>query len=85
MHFVKEVMIGEQYKIKGIAQSETIRLERDLWTFIMRGLRVEKNQFKPLSLEKYREPIKDLLMWGGIKSTVKLPKKFFVYLRAAIY
>ncbi len=25
-------MIGEQYKIKGIAQAETIRHKRDLWT-----------------------------------------------------
>ncbi len=26
-------MIGEQYEIKGIAQAETIRHKRDLWTF----------------------------------------------------
>ncbi len=30
-------MIGEQYKIIGIAQAETIRHKRDLWTFIERS------------------------------------------------
>ncbi len=29
-------MISEQYKIKGMAQAETIRHKRDLWTFIER-------------------------------------------------
>ncbi len=29
-------MIDEQYKIIGIAQAETIRHKRDLWTFIER-------------------------------------------------
>ncbi len=35
-------MIGEQYKIIGIAQVETIRHKRDLWTFIGRSLRIKK-------------------------------------------
>ncbi len=35
-------MIGEQYKINGIAQAETIRIKRDLRTFIDRGLRIKK-------------------------------------------
>ncbi len=35
-------MIGEQYKIIGIAQAETIRHSRDLWTFIERSLRIKK-------------------------------------------
>ncbi len=36
-------MIGEQYKIKVIAQAETIRHKRDLWTFIERSLRIKKD------------------------------------------
>ncbi len=35
-------MIGEQYKIIGIAQAETIRHKRDLWTFIEWSLRIKK-------------------------------------------
>ncbi len=35
-------MIGEQYKIIGIAQAETIRHKRDLGTFIERSLRIKK-------------------------------------------
>ncbi len=35
-------MIGEQYKIIGIAQAETIRHRRDLWTFIEQNLRIKK-------------------------------------------
>ncbi len=52
MHFLIETkcllsspgkIIGEQYKIKGgIAQAETIRHKRDLWTFIVRSLRIKK-------------------------------------------
>ncbi len=38
-------MIGEQYKIKGMAQAETIRHKRDLWTFIERSLRIKKDSF----------------------------------------
>ncbi len=36
-------MIGEQYKIKGIAQAETVRIKRDLRTFIDRGLRIKNS------------------------------------------
>ncbi len=48
MHFLIEAkslfsspgkMIGEQYRIIGIAQAETIRHKRDLWAFIERSLR----------------------------------------------
>ncbi len=35
-------MIGEQYKIQEIAQAETIRHKRDLWTFIERSFRIKK-------------------------------------------
>ncbi len=51
MHFLIEAKsllsspgekIGEQYKIIGIAQAETIRHKRDLWTFIERSLRIKK-------------------------------------------
>ncbi len=35
-------MMGEQYKIKGIAQAETIRHKRDLWTFIVQSLQIKK-------------------------------------------
>ncbi len=30
-------MIGEQYKIKGIAQAETIRHKMDLWRLIVQA------------------------------------------------
>ncbi len=36
-------MIGEQYKIIGIAQAEKIRHKRDLWTFIERSIRIKKD------------------------------------------
>ncbi len=36
-------MIGEQYNIKGIAQAETIRNKRDLWTLIERRLRIKED------------------------------------------
>ncbi len=58
MHFLIEAksllsspgkMIGEQYKIIGIAQAETIRHKRDLWTFIERSLRIKKRYFKTFS------------------------------------
>ncbi len=51
MHFLIEVksllsspgkMIGEQYKIIGIAQAEIVRHKRDLWTFIDRSLWIKK-------------------------------------------
>ncbi len=51
MHFLIEAksllsspgkMIGEQYKIIRIAQAETIRNKRDLWTFIEQSLRIKK-------------------------------------------
>ncbi len=35
-----------QYKIKGIAQTETLRHKRDLWTFIERSLRIKEGQFE---------------------------------------
>ncbi len=41
-------MIGEQYRIKGIAQAETIRHKRDLWTFIVRSLRIKKDSLRHL-------------------------------------
>ncbi len=52
MHFLIEAksllsspgkMIGEQYKMIGIAQAETIRHKRDLWTFIERSLRINND------------------------------------------
>ncbi len=38
-------MIGEQYKVIGIAQAEKIR---HLWTFIERSLRVKKDILRHL-------------------------------------
>ncbi len=35
-------MIGEQYKIKEIAPAETSHHKRDLWTIIVRSLRIKK-------------------------------------------
>ncbi len=58
MHFLIEAksllsspgkMIGEQYRIIGIAQAETIRHKRDLWAFIERSLR---RYFKTLSKDR---------------------------------
>ncbi len=58
MHFLIETksllsspgkMIGEQYKITGIAQAETIRHTKDLWTFIERSLWMKKKYFKTFS------------------------------------
>ncbi len=57
MHFLIEAksllsspgkMIGEQYKIIGIAQTETICHKRDLWTFIERSLRIKKDILRHL-------------------------------------
>ncbi len=57
MHFLIEAksllnspgkMIGEQYKIIGIAQAETIRHKRDLWTFIERSLGIKKDILRHL-------------------------------------
>ncbi len=57
MHFLIEAksllsspgkMIGEQYKIIGIAQAETIRNKRDLWTFIERSLQIKKDILRHL-------------------------------------
>ncbi len=57
MHFLIEAksllsspgkMIGEQYRIIGIAEVETIRHKRDLWTFIERSLRIKKNILRHL-------------------------------------
>ncbi len=45
-------MIGEQYKIIGIAQAETIRHKRNLLTFIERSLRIKKIYFKALSKDR---------------------------------
>ncbi len=45
-------MIGEQYKIIGIAQAETIRYRRDLWTFIERSLRIKKDILRHLVKKK---------------------------------
>ncbi len=36
-------MFGEHYGLIGIAQAETIRHKRDLWTFIERSLRIKKD------------------------------------------
>ncbi len=44
-------MIGEQYKIIGVALAETIRHKRDLWTFIERSLRIKKDILRPKRLE----------------------------------
>ncbi len=41
-------MIGEQYGIIGIAQAETMRHKRDLWTFIERSLRIKKDILRHL-------------------------------------
>ncbi len=38
-------MIGEQYKIKGIAQAETIHHKMDLWTFIEWSFRIKKKRY----------------------------------------
>ncbi len=60
MHFLIEAksllgspgkMIGEQYKIIGVALAETIRHKRDLWTFIERSLRIKKDILRPKILE----------------------------------
>ncbi len=45
-------MIGEQYKIIGIAQAETICHKRALWTFIERSLRIKKRYFKAFSEDR---------------------------------
>ncbi len=61
MHFLIEAksllsspgkMIGEQYKIIGIAQAETIRHKRNLWTFIERSLRIKKRYLKAFSKDR---------------------------------
>ncbi len=41
-------MIGEQYKIIGIAQMEMIRHKRDLWAFIEGSLWIKKNILRHL-------------------------------------
>ncbi len=57
-------MIGEQYKIIGIAQAETIRHKRDLWTFIERSLRIKKDILRHLvktesmSVDQFRFELK---------------------------
>ncbi len=57
MHFLIEAksllssagkMIGEQYRIIGIAQAETIHHKRALWTFIERSLRIKKDILRHL-------------------------------------
>ncbi len=57
MHFLIEAksllsspgkMIDEQYRIIGIAQAETIRHKKDLWTFIERSLRIRKDILRHL-------------------------------------
>ncbi len=45
-------MIGEQYRIIGIAQAETIRHKRDLWTLIERSIRVKNIYFKTISKDR---------------------------------
>ncbi len=61
MHFLIEAksllsspgkMIGEQYKIIGIAQAETIRHKRDLQAFIERSLQIKKRYFKTFSEDR---------------------------------
>ncbi len=49
-------MIGEQYKIIGIAQAETIRHKRDLLSFIERSLRIKKKYFKTFCKINVRGP-----------------------------
>ncbi len=51
------IMIGGQYKIKGIAQAETIRHKRDFWTLIVRRLRINKDNLGHL--------MKTVSIWGG--------------------
>ncbi len=41
-------MTGKKYKIRGIAQDETIRYKRDLWTFIVQSLRMKKESLRHL-------------------------------------
>ncbi len=57
MHFLIEAkslssspgkMIGEQYRIIGIAQAEKIRHKRDLWTFIERCVWIKKDILRHL-------------------------------------
>ncbi len=57
MHFLIEAkslfsspgkMTGEQYKIKGIEQAETLCHKRGLWTFIERSLRIKKDILRHL-------------------------------------
>ncbi len=59
MHFLIEAksllsspgkMIGEQYRIIGAAQAETIRHKRDLWKFIERSLRIKKDILRHLDI-----------------------------------
>ncbi len=45
-------VIGEQYKIIGITQAETIHHKRDLCTFIERSLRIKKRYFKTFSKDR---------------------------------
>ncbi len=45
-------IIGEQYKIIGLAQAETIHHKRDLWTFIERSLRIKKRYFKTFGKDR---------------------------------
>ncbi len=61
MHFLIEAksllsspwkIIGDQYKIIGIAQAETIRHKRDLWTLIERNLRIKKRYFETFSKDR---------------------------------
>ncbi len=48
-------MVGEQYKIKGIARAETILHKRDLWTFIERNHLDKTDSLSHL--------VKTVLMW----------------------
>ncbi len=77
MHFLIEAksllsspgkMIGEQYKIIGIAQAETIRHKRDLWTFIERSLRIKKDILRHL--------VKTESMWVD---QVRFELKYIIY------
>ncbi len=73
-------MICEQYIIIGIAQAETIRHKRDLWTFIERSLRIKKRCFKAFSKDRIDVSGPGQVrgeMWDGIKSAAKIHKDRF--------
>ncbi len=55
MHFLIEakcLLSSPGKMIIGVAQAETIRHKRDLWTFIERSLRIKKRYFKAFSKDR---------------------------------